>query len=110
MKEQITLKAKFLCRWLGWHWLGRTWEYQGQRYGVCQNCHKIISVSIPFDDSEFGQAFNTWVDDFKEMERWNAVHKALAELYEIWAKRGTNSAETRKGLENLMRMYDKWLN
>lgn len=47
MKEQLTLKAKIFCQWLGWHWLRETWEYQGQRHGVCKNCHKIISVSVP---------------------------------------------------------------
>lgn len=44
----------------------------------------------------------------EEIERWNAVHKALAELYELWAKQGPKGT-TLGALENLMRAYDKWL-
>lgn len=79
--------------------------------GQCQaegcTCHQFKEIN--FDDSEFGQAFQTWVDDFQEMDRWNAVHKALSELYELWAKQGAKGT-TLGALENLMRVYDKWLN
>jgi hypothetical protein len=44
-----------------------------------------------------------------DSDKWNAVMKALEELYEMYYKKPDNGAEVEISLSSLMQAYDNWL-